>query len=143
MQTPPEQVLTLGTNRSDRFSKPVRPVSPNRSGRLPKLVRPTWYNRPQPLKAKNAKEMHKLPFDSWNRLQGCKATFLHLSFCDAPGFQPGLLTLMIRSNKLNLVKRRSTWTITSKTSPTTPNDTLGQLMVKVWSKPWSNPLNAL
>jgi hypothetical protein len=45
--------------------------------------------------------------------------------CDAPGFQPGLLTLMIRSTKLTLVKRRSTWAITS-TSPTTPNDCFGQ-----------------
>jgi hypothetical protein len=27
MQTPPEQVPTLGTNRSDRFSKPVKPVT--------------------------------------------------------------------------------------------------------------------
>jgi hypothetical protein len=26
MQTPPEEVPTLGTNRSGRFSKPVRPV---------------------------------------------------------------------------------------------------------------------
>jgi hypothetical protein len=32
------------------------------------------------LKAKNAKEMHKLPLDSWDRFQGCKATFLQLSF---------------------------------------------------------------
>jgi hypothetical protein len=34
MHTPPEHVPTLGTNRSDRFPKPVRPVPPNRSGRL-------------------------------------------------------------------------------------------------------------
>jgi hypothetical protein len=61
MQTPPEQMPALGTNRSDRFPKPVRPVSPNRSGRLPKSVRVTWYSRPHPLKAKNAKEKHKPP----------------------------------------------------------------------------------
>jgi ribosomal protein S27E len=30
MQAPPEQVPTLGTNRSGRFSKPVRPVPPSR-----------------------------------------------------------------------------------------------------------------
>jgi hypothetical protein len=49
--------------------------------------------------------------------------------CDAPGFQPELLTLMSRSTMLTLVKRRSTWAITSKTSPTNPNDRFGQ--------PWS------
>jgi hypothetical protein len=43
--------------------------------------------------------------------------------CDAPGFQPELLTLLSRSTVLTLVKRRSTWAITSKTSPTNPNDT--------------------
>jgi hypothetical protein len=48
--------------------------------------------------------------------------------CDAPGFQPESITLMIRSTELTLVKRRSTWAITSKTSPMTP---CGQ--------PWSNP----
>jgi hypothetical protein len=57
--------------------------------------------------------------------------------CDGSGFQPGLLTLMIRSNGLTLVKRQSTWAITSKTSPTTPNDslwsTLGQgVNTKIW-----------
>jgi hypothetical protein len=52
MQTPPERVPTLGINRSGRFPKPVRPI---------------WYSRPHPPKAKNAKEMHKLPFDSWDR----------------------------------------------------------------------------
>jgi hypothetical protein len=40
MQTPPEQVPTLGTNQSDRFPKPVRPIS---------------YSRPHPPKAKNTK----------------------------------------------------------------------------------------
>jgi hypothetical protein len=49
--------------------------------------------------------------------------------CDTPGFQSGSLTLMIRSTELTLVKRRSTWAITSKTSPTIPNDSFGQ--------PWS------
>jgi hypothetical protein len=67
MQTPPEQVPALGTNRSRRFPKSVRPVSPNRSGRLLKSVRPTWYSRPHPPKAKKVKEMHKLPLDSWDR----------------------------------------------------------------------------
>jgi hypothetical protein len=52
-------------NRSDRFSKPVRPIS---------------HSRPHPQKPKNAKEMHKLPLGSWNRFQGCNATFLHLPF---------------------------------------------------------------
>jgi hypothetical protein len=54
--------------------------------------------------------------------------------CDALGFQPGLLTLMIRSTELTLVKRRSTRAITSKTSPTTPNDPFGQPLVKTLLK---------
>jgi hypothetical protein len=33
---------------------------------------------------------------------------------------------MIRSTELTLVERRSTWVITSKTSPITPNDPFGQ-----------------
>jgi hypothetical protein len=67
MHTSPEQVPTLGTNRSGRFPKPVRPVHQNWSGLLPKLVRLIWYSRPHPPKTKNAKEMHKLPLDSWYR----------------------------------------------------------------------------
>jgi hypothetical protein len=67
--------------------------------------------------------------------------------CDAPGFQPGLLTLMIWSTALTLVKRRSTWAITSKTSPTTPNDTPwsthGQGWVKTLVKPLKRPLTLL
>jgi hypothetical protein len=58
--------------------------------------------------------------------------------CDAPGFQSESITLMIRSTELTLVKRRSTWAITSKTSPMTPCgqpwSTLGQTLLK-------NPLN--
>jgi hypothetical protein len=64
--TPPGQVPTLGTNRSGQFPKTVRSVPPNRSCRLPKSVRPTWYSR-RPPKDKNAKEMCKLPLDSWDR----------------------------------------------------------------------------
>jgi hypothetical protein len=30
-------------------------------------------------KDKNAKEMHKLPNDFWDRFHGCNATFLHFS----------------------------------------------------------------
>jgi hypothetical protein len=67
--------------------------------------------------------------------------------CDAPGFQPGYLTLMIRSTELTLVKRRSTWAITSKTSPTTPNDTPwsthGQGLVKTLVKLLEHPLTLL
>jgi ribonuclease HI len=63
----------------------------------------------------------------------------NLAECDAPGFQPGLLTLMIRSTVLTLVKRRSTWAITLKTSPMTPNGTPwtthGQGWVKILVKP--------
>jgi hypothetical protein len=42
---------------------------------------------------------------------------------------------------LTLVKRWSTWAITSKTSPTNPNDTLWSTIVNPWSKPYSKPLD--
>jgi hypothetical protein len=61
-----------------------------------------------------------------------------------PRFSAGVLTLMSRSIVLTLVKRRSTWAITSKTSPTTPNDTPwtthGQGWVKILVKPLKHPL---
>jgi hypothetical protein len=37
------------------------------------------------------------------------------------------------SNLLTLVKPRSTWVITSKTEPTTPNDPLDQVKTPLWS----------
>jgi hypothetical protein len=53
---------------------------------------------------------------------------------------------MIRSTELNLVKRRSTWAITSKTSPMTPNDpfwsTLGQTLPKTLWIPLCSPVSA-
>jgi hypothetical protein len=74
MQATPDQVPTLGTNRSDRFRpvppKPVRPVS--------KIGQADFTQQTTPPKAKNAKEIHKLPLDTWDRFQGYKATFLHL-----------------------------------------------------------------
>jgi hypothetical protein len=58
--------------------------------------------------------------------------------CDAPGFHPELLTQMSRSTVLTLVKRRSTWAVTSETSLTTSNDPLwstsGQGLVKTLVK---------
>jgi hypothetical protein len=78
----------------------------------------------------------------WKIRQGQKMSRERkLQKCDAPGFQPGLLTLMIWSTVLTLVKRRSTWAITSKTSPMTPNDTLWSTIVTPWSKPYPKPLN--
>jgi hypothetical protein len=57
------------------------------------------------------------------------------------------LTPKIRSTELTLFKRRSTWAITSKTSPTTPNDTPwsthGQGWVKILVKPLKRPLTLL
>jgi hypothetical protein len=63
--------------------------------------------------------------------------------CDAPSFEPELLTLMSRSTTLTLVKRRSTWAITSKTSPTNPNDPFWSTLVNPWSNPSKNPLEHL
>jgi hypothetical protein len=51
------------------------------------------------------------------------------------------------SNRLTLVKPRSTWDITSKTSPTTPSDPLDQVDTPWWStlgqRPSQNPLKTL
>jgi hypothetical protein len=64
-----------------------------------------------------------------------------------PGFPPGYLTLKIRSTELTFVKLRSTWAITSKTSPTIPNytpwSTSGQGLVKNLVKPLEHPLTLL
>jgi hypothetical protein len=57
----------LPRNKCQPWAQTGQAGSQNRSGRLPKPVRPLWYNRPHPPKAKNAKEMHKLPIDSWDR----------------------------------------------------------------------------
>jgi hypothetical protein len=61
---PHEQVPTLGKNRSGRF---------------PKLVRPISCRRPHLQKPKMQKKCTSY-LDSWDRFQGCNATFLHLSF---------------------------------------------------------------
>jgi hypothetical protein len=80
MQAPPKQVPTLGTNRSGRFPKPVRPVPPKPVRPVSKTGQADFTQQTTPPKAKNAKEMQKLPFVSWDRFQGCNATFLHLPF---------------------------------------------------------------
>jgi hypothetical protein len=59
--------------------------------------------------------------------------------CDAPGFQSGLLTLMNRSTALTLVKRRSTWAITSKLHQQPLMTPFGQPLVKPNSKPLEHP----
>jgi hypothetical protein len=56
--------------------------------------------------------------------------------CDARGFKLASLTLMAelaKSNRLTLVKPRTTWDITSKTEPSTPNDPLDQVKTPLWS----------
>jgi hypothetical protein len=80
MQAPPEQVPTLGTNRSGRFPKPVRPVPPKPVRPVSTTSQADFTQQTIPPKAKNAIEMHKLPLGYWDMLQGCNATFLHLSF---------------------------------------------------------------
>jgi hypothetical protein len=67
MQAPPKQVPTLGTNRSGRFPKPVRPVPPKPVRPVSKTGQADFTQQTTPPKAKNAKEMHKLPLDSWDR----------------------------------------------------------------------------
>jgi hypothetical protein len=64
----------------------------------------------------------------------------HDTNCDAPGFRPGWLALMSRSSVLTLVKRRSTWAITSKTSPTNPNDSFWSTIVHLGQNPTQKPL---
>jgi hypothetical protein len=62
---------------------------------------------------------------------------------DAPGFQPGSLILMIRSTVLTLVKLRSTWAITSKTSPAISNDTPWSTHSQGWVKTLVKPIEPL
>jgi hypothetical protein len=80
MQTPPKQVPNLGTNRLGRFPKPVRPVPPKPVRPVLETGQANFTQQTTPPKSENAKEMHKLPLGSWNRFQGCNATFLHLPF---------------------------------------------------------------
>jgi hypothetical protein len=80
IQELPLHICKLPLNKFQLWAQTGQAGSQNRSGRFPKPVRPISYSRPHPPKAKNAKEMHKLPLDSWERFQGCNATFLHLSF---------------------------------------------------------------
>jgi hypothetical protein len=63
--------------------------------------------------------------------------------CDALGFHPGSLTLTIGSNELTLVKQWSTWVITLKTSPPTPNDSYWSTLGQVGQNPSQNPLTTL
>jgi hypothetical protein len=66
MHTPPEHVPTQGTNRSYRFPKQVRPV--HQTGQAGSQNRSDRFNSVEtPPKAKNAKEMYKLPLDYWDR----------------------------------------------------------------------------
>jgi hypothetical protein len=57
------------------------------------------------------------------------------------------MTESAESNRLTLVKPRSTWVITSKTEPTTPIDppwpSQHTLVVNPWSKARSNPTKTL
>jgi hypothetical protein len=99
MQTPIEQVPTLGTNRSGRFPKPVRPVT--KTVRLvAKTGQTALVQQTTPPKTKNAKEMHKLLLDTWDRFSGCNATFLHLSFSP-------LLPMHESRNKFEKMQRRA------------------------------------
>jgi hypothetical protein len=67
MQTPPEQVPNHGIDRSGRFPKPVRPVPPKPVRSVHKTGQADFIQQTTPPEAKNAKEMHKLPLDSWDR----------------------------------------------------------------------------
>jgi hypothetical protein len=80
MQASPEQVPTLGTNLSGQFPKLVRSVPPKPVRPVPKTGQANFIQQTTPPKAKNAKEMHKLPLGSWDRFQGYNAIFLHLPF---------------------------------------------------------------
>jgi hypothetical protein len=56
--------------------------------------------------------------------------------CDAPGFLLVLLMLMAESaesNRPTVVKPRSTWVITSKTSPINHIELLDQVYTHLWS----------
>jgi hypothetical protein len=100
MQTPPKRVPTLGTNRPGRFTKPVRQAPPKPVKPVFKTGQADFTQQTTPPKAKNAKEVHKLPLGSWDRFQGCNATFLHLSF-------PPLLPMHESRHNLKMQPRAS------------------------------------
>jgi hypothetical protein len=83
----PLHICKLPCTSDNPGHKPVRMVPKTGLTGSTKLVRPVpktgqaeFVQQTTPPKAKNAKEMHKLPLDSWDRFRGCNATFLHLCF---------------------------------------------------------------
>jgi hypothetical protein len=75
--------------------KPVRPVPITGQAGSTKTGQADFTQQTTPPKAKNAKEMHKLPLDTWDRFQGYTITFLHLPF-------PPLLPMHESRHKCNL-----------------------------------------
>jgi hypothetical protein len=67
IQELPLHICKLPLNKCELWAQTGQAGSQNRSDQLPKPVRPLWCSRSHPPKAKNAKEMHKLPLDSWDR----------------------------------------------------------------------------
>jgi hypothetical protein len=61
MQTPPEQVPTLGTNRSGRFPKPVRPVPPKPVRPVPKTGQADLVQQATPPKSQKCKRNAQAP----------------------------------------------------------------------------------
>jgi hypothetical protein len=78
--------------------------------------------------------MHEEPNNTMNTMMNISLPTMNN--CDAPGFWLASLALMAESaepNRPTLVKPRSTWLITSKTSTTNPIEPLDQ----VYTHPWS------
>jgi hypothetical protein len=79
-----------------------------------------------------------------SRVETIITIFIYKFIVTPQVFSRVYLTLMNRSTALTLVKRRSTWAMTSKTSPTIPNDTPwsthGQSLVKTLVKPLEYPI---
>jgi hypothetical protein len=57
-----------------------------------------------------------------------------------PRFSSGFINPNDQVKPATLVKWRSTWTITSKTSPTIPNDPPWSTFGQDWSNPSQNPI---
>jgi hypothetical protein len=96
MQTPPEQVPTLGTNRSGRFPKPVRPVPPKPVRPIPKtsqadLVQQTTPPKSQKMQKKCTGSPLTLGIGSRDAMQ-LFSTFLSPPCCQCMNQGSNLIT---------------------------------------------------
>jgi hypothetical protein len=126
------QFLWIGTHLGGKWSqcatrarhgRTTRHGRPCRCGRPGKCGRPCWCSRPCQVQPHLPRATSSVPNASFpacttwmneidqgniSLIESMKFWLLGSMGCDTQGFQPGLLTLMIRSTNLTWVKQRST-----------------------------------